>query len=151
MAEEQTTQVPRLTGRGGGGRLTPFDSERGRAAAYKRREDMSRAARLGLADAGEQLPDVKAHSPIKVIRYLVEQHAMHAADPSARGSQASFAAVVKLAYPALDTRPGDAATAPASSDVAEMVAMWRAAKASDPALAARAAALLAAADGGGSV
>ena len=135
---------------GRGGTLIPIASpERARELAARRWANVSRAARLGLADAGEQLPDVSKRQPLAVIRYLVEQHAMHAADPSARGSQASFAAVVKLAYPAPEGRPGDAVTAPAGDDVAEMVAMWRAAKASDPELAERAAALLRAADGGG--
>ena len=129
----------------------PFDRETAREAAARRWAGVSRAARLGLADAGEQLPGVSSRQPLRVIQYLVEQHALHAADPSARGSQQSFAQVVKLAYPAPDARPGDAAPAPASGDVAEMVAMWRAAKDADPALAERAAALLAAADSGGSV
>ena len=148
MTADTIAQGSRIRPGGRGGTLVDFDPERGREAARRRWANVSKAARLGLADAGDQLPNVKAHSPIKVIRYLVEKHAMHAADPSARGSQASFAAVVKLAYPQPDSRPGDTAPAPASGDVAEMVAMWRAAKAADPALAERAAALLAAADGG---
>lgn len=92
-----------IPGGGGYGRIVPIrDPARARELARRRWDAVSAAARRGLVKAGEQLPDIRASSPVAVVEYLVSQHALNAADPSARGSQASFKQVVELAYPKPD-------------------------------------------------
>lgn len=137
-ASKQTASIP---GGGGNGQIIPIrDSERGRELARRRWDAVSKAARLGLGDAGEQLPDVSKRQPLAVVRYLVEQHAMNAADPSQRGSTQSFKQVMELAYP--KPEKDSAAATGTDGDLAELVAAWRAAKQANPELGQRAAALL---------
>ena len=95
---ETITQPSRIPG-GNGGWITPLDSNRGRELARRRWDNMSQAARLGLADAGEALPAVSARSPLKVVRYLTKEHTLHASVPGARGAVSSFQQVMKMAYP----------------------------------------------------
>ena len=112
-----TLQQPRIehAGRGGGGALVPVRStEQARELARRRWDAVSAAARRGLVKAGEQLPDVRASSPVAVVEYLVSQHALNAADPSARGSQASFKQVMDLAYPKPEREVSSGPASPAT-------------------------------------
>lgn len=107
VTSTDVAQQSRIPG-GMGGWINPpvRTSEEARALARKRWEGMSRAARAGLADAGEALPAVSKRSPLAVIRYLVEEHAKHASEPGARGAVSSFQQVVKMAYPEPEREAG---------------------------------------------
>ena len=95
------TQRTRIAGKNGG-TLTPYNAEQARQAARRRWELVSAAARRGLAKAGEQIPDIARQGPVAVVEYLVTQHTLNAADPSARGATQSFKQVMDLAYPRPD-------------------------------------------------
>lgn len=137
-----------VPGRNGGRIRAPFDRASSLEANARRWAGVSRAARLGIAAAGEQLPGVDSRAPLRVIEYLAEVHTLNAADPSARNSVASLNAVLRLAYPEPQRNDaGQADVTPDAGDVAELVAVWRAAKAADPALADRARRLLDDSDG----
>jgi hypothetical protein len=89
-----------IPGGGGFGRIVPIrDSARASELARRRWDKAAAAARRGMAKAGAQLPDVSRAAPLAVLEYLVEQHTLNAADPSARGSQSSLKQVVELAFP----------------------------------------------------
>jgi len=70
---------------------------------------------------------------VPVVRYLVQQHTLNAADPSARGSAQSFKQVMDLAYPkperevaASSAVPEGGATLQLSADLArELLAAMR--------------------------
>lgn len=137
-------------GQGGRGFLTPVrTSERARELVAKRWAGVSRAARLGISDAGGQLPGLDKRKPLKVVRYLAEQHTLNAADPSARNSVASLNAVMRLAYPEPQRNPdGSSSVTPSDAGaIAKLVAMLEAAEAADPEFARRVAELVAARDG----
>lgn len=87
-----------------GGALRPVrDSASASALASRRwaleRERARQAARAGMRKAGEQLPDIRGSSTAHVVEFLVEQHTLNAADPSAKGSAQSFKQIMELAYP----------------------------------------------------
>jgi len=69
---------------------------------------VSAAARRGIVDAGKNMVGINGHSPVPVVQYLVEQHTMNAADPSAPGSVQSFKQIMDLAYPKPAREPGPA-------------------------------------------
>lgn len=99
---------------GRGGRIVqPFDSNTARAAAAKRWAAVSQAARLGIADAGAQIPDIDKRGSVPVVRYLVQQHTLNAADPSARGATQSFKQIMDLAYPKPEREVAASAAIPA--------------------------------------
>ena len=91
-----------------GGTLTPYDANRAREAARIRWDKANAAALRGMTKAGQQIPDVSRRGPAAVVEYLVEQHTLHAADPSAPGSVQSFKQVMAIAYPKPDSeKSGD--------------------------------------------
>jgi hypothetical protein len=99
----------------GGSIVAPFDPVSAREAARRRWENVSKAARLGLADAAasiDQLP-IDRRSSVGVVRFLVEQHTLNAADPSARGATQSFKQVMDLAYPKPEREVAAASAVPA--------------------------------------
>ena len=84
-----------------GGTITPIrDSARASELARRRWDKVGAAARRGMAKAGQQIPDISTRGSLAVVEYLVEQHTLNAADPSAKGSAASFQKVMDVAYPA---------------------------------------------------
>jgi hypothetical protein len=103
----------RRPGANGGSIVAPWSSEDARAAARRRWDNMSKAARLGIADAGAQIPDIDKRSAPDVIRYLAQQHTLNAADPSARGATQSFKIVTDLAYPKPEREVNQANAVPA--------------------------------------
>jgi hypothetical protein len=108
----QTSRNMRPGGRGG--RIVqPFDSASARAAAAKRWAAVSQAARLGIADAGTQIPDIDKRGSVPVVRYLVQQHTLNAADPSARGATQSFKQIMDLAYPKPEREVAPSSVVPA--------------------------------------
>lgn len=124
----------RIAGKNGGTLVPVRSSERGRELVRLRWDGVSAAARRGLAAAGKQIPDVVGNGPVRVVEYLVSQHTLNAADPSARGSAQSFKQVMDLAYPKPDREVSAAPGIPAgglsvtlSADLArELVAALRA-------------------------
>ena len=131
---EELAMVP---GGKGGFIVPPWDSERARAAVRKRWEMASAAARRGLAKAGEQIPEINANSAPKVIEYLSEQHTLNAADPSSRNAVASFRQVMAVGYPKPERREVDSGSGRVgvdASDLADMLALFRAALAESPEL-----------------
>lgn len=97
-----------------GGYLKPV---RDRAAAQEmaalRWDAVSRVGRLGVADAGKQITGIDTHGSLPVIRYLVEQHTLNAADPSAPGSVQSFREIMRIAYPSPErTNSGNSSDIP---------------------------------------
>lgn len=99
---------------GRGGRIVqPFDSASAKEAARRRWDAVSQAARLGIADAGAKIPDIDKRGSVPVVRYLVQQHTLNAADPSARGATQSFKQVMDLAYPKPEREVGASAAVPA--------------------------------------
>jgi hypothetical protein len=71
---------------------------------------MSRAVRAGVAKAGEALPAVNAHSSLKVIEYLAEEHAKHASTPGARGAVSSFGMILDRGWPRPEREAGMSAS-----------------------------------------
>lgn len=83
-----------------GGTLTPIrDSERARELAMRSVEKRRKVALSAMAAAGRQLPDVAGAGPYAYLAYMLEQHALNATDPSARGSVASAKLVMGNAFP----------------------------------------------------
>jgi hypothetical protein len=110
-----------------GGILTPFDSERARAASRARWEKANAAIRRGIARAGEQLPGIQARDSFRVVEVLAEQHALHSYDPSARGSTGSFKMLLDRGFPAPDKSADGASPAPAADpDLRELLDAFRA-------------------------
>lgn len=96
VVEHVETRIPGKNG----GTLRPVRStEQAQALVRKRWDGVSAAARRGLAKAGKQIPDLVGDGPVRVVEYLVEQHTLNAADPSARGATQSFKQIMDLAYP----------------------------------------------------
>ena len=95
------------------------------------------------------MPGIDKRSSFAVIRYLTEQHTMHAANPGERGAVSSFQQVVKMGFPEpARADPGNSAIA-LDPALQELSAMWTAARDADPELARRARELLARRNGGG--
>lgn len=100
-----------------GGTLTPIrSSERGRELARIRYEKRTRAALAGVGDAARLITDTGAALPdgqpittaYDVIRFLVSQHALNAADPTAQGATQSLKVVDGMAFPAPEKVAGPA-------------------------------------------
>jgi len=103
----QDTYPARIKPSHGFGELTPVrSSEAGRELVRKRWDNMSRAVRAGVAKAGEALPAVNAHSSLKVIEYLSEEHAKHASVPGARGAVSSFDMILRHGWPRPEREQG---------------------------------------------
>jgi hypothetical protein len=124
----------RIPGKNGGTLRPVRDEAAARALVRKRWDGVSAAARRGLAKAGKQIPDISGQGPVRVVEYLVEQHTLNAADPSARGATQSFKQVMDLAYPKPErevatgpaTPPGGASLALSPELARELLAAMRA-------------------------
>ena len=123
-----------------GGTLRPVrDSASARALVAKRYEKKTRAIREGIARAGEQLPDVNSHNEYDTLVAIAEAHAMHAYDPSARGSQSSFESLLRHGFPAPEREQVSVTVTGVGvdPDMTELLALYRAAKQDNPTLAER--------------
>lgn len=94
-----TTLVPRIS-QPHGGAITPFDSERGAAAARRRWELKAEAIRRGVAKAGLQIDSIGKQDDLAVIEAIGENMALTAFDPSNKTAPAAARIVFDHGYPA---------------------------------------------------
>jgi len=116
----QETAITRIEGRNGG-TLTPFTEDSARSAAMKRWHGAVEAAWEGVADAGDEVPELSSRDSHAAIRYGVRQHTLNWFDPSAPGSAASGKLVLGLLKPersAADDSPQQAAAAAFGTEAA---------------------------------
>lgn len=124
---------------GRGGSITPITTtERARELARARWEAKAKAIRAGVGDAAPQLPDVKGRGAYTVLRAVSEAHAMHAYAAGETGAAASFKLLLEHGWPKPDKPDATSTEVPPNDDMAQLVALWRQAKADNPDLARRA-------------